>query len=48
MSELELRERLSGKTVDVLVEIIVNLFRLISILNMETQVNKEDKELMNR
>lgn len=44
MNELELRENLSNKTVDVLVETIVRLLRLISQLEMEVQVREEDKK----
>ena len=45
MNELELRETLSNKTVDVLVETIVRLLRLISKLEMEVQVlEEEDKK----
>ena len=45
MNELELRENLSNKTVDVLVETIVRLLRLISELEMEVQVlEEEDKK----
>ena len=44
MNELELRENLSNKTVDVLAETIVRLLRLISELEMEVQVREEDKK----
>ncbi len=44
MNELELRETLSNKTVDVLVETIVRLLRLIYQLEMEVQVREEDKK----
>lgn len=44
MNELELRENLSSKTVDVLVETIVRLLHLISKLEMEVQVREEDKK----
>ena len=45
MNELELRENLSSKTVDVLVETIVRLLHLISQLEMEVQVlEEEDKK----
>ena len=44
MNELEIRETLSNKTVDVLVETIVRLLRLISELEMEVQVLEEDKK----
>ena len=44
MNELELRENLSSKTVDVLVVIIVRLLHLISQLEMEVQVREEDKK----
>ena len=44
MNELELRENLSSKTVDVLVETIVRLLHLISQLEMEVQVREEDKK----
>ena len=44
MNELELRENLSSKTVDVLVETIVRLLHLISQLEMEVQVLEEDKK----
>ena len=44
MNELELRETLSNKTVDVLVGIIVRLLHLISQLEMEVQVCEEDKK----
>ena len=44
MNELELRENLSNKTVDVLVETIVRLLHLISQLEMEVQVLEEDKK----
>ena len=44
MNELELRENLSSKTVDVLVETIVRLLHLISQLEMEVQVRAEDKK----
>ena len=43
-NELELRENLSSKTVDVLVGIIVRLLHLISQLEMEVQVREEDKK----
>ena len=44
MNELELRENLSNKTVDVLVETIVRLLHLISQLEMEVQVREENKK----
>ena len=44
MNELELREKLSNKTVDVLVETIVRLLHLISKLEMEVQVSEENKK----
>lgn len=44
MNELELRENLSSKTVDVLVETIVRLLHLISQLDMEVQVSEENKK----
>ena len=44
MNELELRENLSSKTVDVLAETIVRLLHLISELEMEVQVLEEDKK----
>ena len=44
MNELDLKENLSSKTVDVLVETIVRLLRLISELEMEVQVLEEDKK----
>ena len=44
MNELEFRENLSSKTVDVLAETIVRLLRLISHLEMEVQVLEEDKK----
>lgn len=44
MNELELRETLSSKTVDVLVETIVRLLYLISQLEMEVQVREENKK----
>lgn len=44
MNELELRENLSSKTVDVLVETIVRLLHLISKLEMEVQFLEEDKK----
>ena len=44
MNELDLRENLSSKTVDVLAETIVRLLRLISELEMEVQVREEDKK----
>ena len=44
MNDLELRENLSSKTVDVLVETIVRLLHLISQLEMEVQVLEEDKK----
>ena len=44
MNELELRETLSKKTVDVLVETIVRLLHLISQLEMEVQVREENKK----
>ena len=44
MNELDLRENLSSKTVDVLAETIVRLLRLISELEMEVQVLEEDKK----
>lgn len=44
MNELELRETLSSKTVDVLVETIARLLHLISQLEMEVQVREEDKK----
>ena len=44
MNELELRETLSNKTVDVLVETIVMLLHLISQLELEVQVREEDKK----
>ena len=42
MNELELRENLSSKTVDVLVETIIQLSKLITELEME--VSEEDKK----
>ena len=44
MNELELRENLSSKTVDVLAETIVRLLRLLSELEMQVQVLEEDKK----
>ena len=44
MNELELRETLSNKTVDVLVETIVMLLHLISQFELEVQVREEDKK----
>lgn len=44
MNELELRENLSSKTVDVLVGTIVRLLHLISKLEMEVQVSEENKK----
>ena len=44
MNELELRENLSSKTVDVLVETIVRLLHLISKLDMEVQVSEDNKK----
>ena len=44
MNELELRENLSSKTVDVLVETIVRLLHLISQLEMEVQGREENKK----
>ena len=44
MNELELRENLSSKTVDVLVETIVRLLHLISQLEMEVQASEENKK----
>ena len=44
MNELELRENLSNKTVDVLVGIIVRLLHLISQLEIEVQVSEENKK----
>ena len=44
MNELELRENLSNKTVDVLVETIVRLLHLISQLEMGVQVREENKK----
>ena len=44
MNELELRENLSSKTVDVLVETIVRLLHLIFKLEMEVQVREENKK----
>ena len=44
MNELELKENLSSKTVDVLVETIVRLLHLISQLDMEVQVREENKK----
>ena len=44
MNELELRENLSSKTVDVLVETIVRLLHLISKLEIEVQVREENKK----
>ena len=44
MNELELRENLSSKTVDVLVETIVRLLHLISKLEMEVQVSEKNKK----
>ena len=44
MNELELRENLSSKTVDVLVERIVRLLHTIYQLEMEVQVSEEDKK----
>lgn len=41
MSELEAKEYLSSKTVDVLVEIIIELIRLVSSLSMEVQINEQ-------
>lgn len=43
MNELELRENLSSKTVDVLAEIIINLLQQISVLNMEIQTRENDE-----
>lgn len=44
MNELELRENLSNKTVDVLVETVIRLLRHIALLEMEVQVDNEDKK----
>ena len=44
MNELEIRENLSSKTVDVLVETIVRLLHLISQLEMEVHVSEENKK----
>ena len=44
MNDLELRENLSSKTVDVLEETIQRLLHLISQLEMEVQVREEDKK----
>ena len=44
MNELELRENLSSKAVDVLAETSVRLLRLMSELEMEVQVREEDKK----
>lgn len=47
MSELELRETLSSKTVDVLVEIIVMLLGIVSELEMKAQISEENKKYVN-
>ena len=44
MNELELRETLSNKTVDVLVETIIQLSKLIAELEMEVQICRENKK----
>ena len=44
MNELELRENLSNKTVDVLVETIIQLSKLITELEMEVQIYRENKK----
>ena len=44
MNELELRENLSSKTVDVLVETIIQLSKLITELEMEVQIYRENKK----
>ena len=44
MNELELRETLSNKTVDVLVEPIIQLSKLITELEMEVQICRENKK----
>ena len=44
MNELELRETLSNKTVDVLVETIIQLSKLITELEMEVQIYRENKK----
>ena len=44
MNELEIRGTLSSKTVDVLVEIIIQLSKLITELEMEVQIFRENKK----
>lgn len=44
MQELELREKLSDMTIDMLVEIIVELLHLISALNREVKIYEENKK----
>lgn len=44
MNELELREKLSDMTIDMLVEIIVELLHLISALNREVKIYEENKK----
>ena len=44
MNELEIRENLSSKTVDVLVETIIQLSKLITELEMEVQIYRENKK----
>ena len=44
MQELELREKLSDMTIDMLVEIIVELLHLISALNREVKIHEENKK----
>ena len=44
MNELEIRETLSNKTVDVLAETIIQLSKLITELEMEVQICRENKK----
>lgn len=44
MNELELRENLSNKTVDVLVETVIRLLRHITLLEMKVHADNEDKK----
>ena len=44
MQELELREKLSDMTIDMLVEIIVELLHLISALHREVKIYEENKK----
>lgn len=45
MNELELREKLSNRTTDMLVEIIIRLLRHIILLEMTMSENKENEKM---